>query len=204
VKARRKAAASPKAPRAGSGNPVVDLHRAIIRGEVPGAYRPVSAYGAPPTREEQFLYRASDIMPRRVEAARVAPLVALPAAWRRRLRRAHRMPAEWEAMRRRVLDLRGAVDAEFARVAALDAALEAMEEQLEAAASEWYEDRGDTQRVDISGHTEHHLRRLLRDDDAEPTQDDSVDMPERGPEDQRPMERTWRGDREAWVPATDD
>ncbi len=213
MKARRKAAAPSKAPRPGSADPIVGLHRAIVGREVAGAYQPVSYYGETPlSREGVFVVRARRLMeelapffdgivPR--EQARPRPRVALPAQDRRRLRQAHRMPAEWEAMRRRVLDLRRTVDAEFARVATLDAALEAMEEQLEAAAADWYGDRGNTQRVDIPGHAEHRLCRLLRDDDAEPTQDDSVDMPERGPEDQRPMELTWRGNREAWIPAQD-
>ncbi len=145
-----------------------------------------------------FVWRAQDLLGSRTgpELARRAqrPRVVLPAAWRRRLRQAHRMPAAWEALRREVLDLRRVVDAawgaattarKWSRAAALDERLEALEEQLEAAAWDWYSDRGDTERAgsphpcegdlrarDLSA-AESALRSLLRDVDSEPPHDAS-------------------------------
>lgn len=140
----------------------------------------------------EFLWQAWKLLPRRTAAElqkrQPRPRVALPAPWRRRLRQAHRMPAAWEAIRREVLDLRRAVDAaweaasttrKWNRAAALDEKLEALEEQLEAAASEWYEDRGNTGRNCDLGlgegdlrpreepATEAAMRAMLRDDDHE-------------------------------------
>lgn len=66
----------------------------------------------------------------------------LRSAHRRMLRAFHRMPPAWEAARRQVLALRGEVDAAYAQLAAEDAALDRAEEVLEAAAEEWFTERG--------------------------------------------------------------
>lgn len=149
-------------------------------------------------RTAECLWQARKHLPPRTaaELRRRAPRprVALPAPWRRRLRQAHRMPAAWEALRREVLDLRRAVDAaweaasttrKWNRAAALDEKLETLEELLEAAASEWYEDRGNTGwncdpgigegdlRPRQETATESAMRAMLRDDDHESPHDAS-------------------------------
>jgi hypothetical protein len=206
-----------------TGNAVVDLHRAIIGGEDPRQNerfeQAAEFFGT--TRETVFLWDAKAALPARTAAELVRraprPRVPLPAPWRRRLRQEHRMPARWEAVRAEVLGLRRLVDAAWAavsaatwdRVAALDADLDALEEQLEAAAWEWYTDRGDTAsahwstywREDPLARAEAALRGLLRDDECAETEDESGGSDEQAldsgdHEDQSPLSIGWQNGRE--------